>query len=831
MPLSNADGALALRLATLVRGLGASGLLYVVGSEGRAERLVRLVWRFAPDLATYLFPPWDCLPYDRVSPSPRAMGLRSAALADLAAGSRERPLLVVATAEALVQRVPPRAVWAGLEAVLTVGEALDLEALARELRRLGYRDDERVDETGEFAIRGQVIDVFPAGYSLPVRLEHEDGAIRAIASYDAATQRSTDAFERLRLRPVSEAVTADPDDEVGPDVGREHRLPEIYPRLETILDYVPDAAVAIEPRAAERGEIVREQIRDAYESRLRLPGGGPRPLPPERLYLDESEGAACLAGRRRIELLPADQEAEAVPNFALERRPSAALARFVEAERGAGRKVVLAAADARDRARLARAAGATDAAEAAEWAEIAAAGPGSLVRFAAPLDRGFRLANEGVTAVAAADLLGSRAGAGTAAQEPAAQVFDDTERFRIGDAVIHLDHGVGLLAGLDEAGAAETGPAELVRLTYANDARLLVPIADLHLMWRYGGPDSGLTLDRLDGESWPKRRAKVEAEINRAAAELARLAEERRARRTEPIKPPARAYERFVARFAFAETADQRAAVDDILRDLASGRPMDRLVCGDVGFGKTEVALRAAAAVALAGRQVAITAPTTVLARQHLDTLRRRFAGFGIEIGHLSRLVSGAEAKAVKDGLASGEIRVVVGTHALAGKGVAFADLGLLVIDEEQRFGAADKEKLRALGQSAHTLTLTATPIPRTMQSALAGLQDLSVLATPPAERQPVRTFAAPFDPVVLREALMRERRRQGQSFVVCPRVEDIAPLAAQLAELVPELQVALAHGKLPAAAIDDAMVRFAGGEGDVLLATNIIESGLDVPR
>jgi transcription-repair coupling factor (superfamily II helicase) len=286
-----------------------------------------------------------------------------------------------------------------------------------------------------------------------------------------------------------------------------------------------------------------------------------------------------------------------------------------------------------------------------------------------------------------------------------------------------------------------------------------------------------------------------------------------------------------VARFPFSETSDQLRAIEDVLDDLASGHPMDRLVCGDVGFGKTEVALRAAAAAALSGRQVAVIAPTTVLARQHVRSFQRRFAGFGIEVAHLSRLVTAAEARHVKKGLADGSVRIVIGTHALAAKGVTFKDLGLVIIDEEQRFGAAHKAKLRAMASGGHVLTLTATPIPRTLQAALVGLQELSVIATPPSRRQPIRTFLTVFDPATLRQALMRERRRRGQSFVVCSRVEDIEPMREKLARIVPELKIVVAHGQMPPAETDDVMVRFADGEGDVLLATNIIESGLDVPR
>ncbi|MET0338706.1 MAG: DEAD/DEAH box helicase, partial [Caulobacter sp.] len=320
-------------------------------------------------------------------------------------------------------------------------------------------------------------------------------------------------------------------------------------------------------------------------------------------------------------------------------------------------------------------------------------------------------------------------------------------------------------------------------------------------------------------------------QIDEAAAKLVALAQARQAKVCDPVAPPKAAYRRFCARFPYPETPDQLAAIDAVLSDLAAGRPMDRLVCGDVGYGKTEVALRAAAAVALSGRQVALAAPTTVLARQHFETFRRRFAGAGVGVAQLSRLVSPAEARRVREGLESGEIKVVIGTHALAGKAVSFDDLGLVIIDEEQKFGAALKEQLRSLSADGHLLTLTATPIPRTLQAAMVGVQDVSVIASPPARRRPIRTFLAPFDPASLRTALMREHRRGGQSFIVAPRIEDLGPLSEQLASATPELSVKIAHGDLPADEVDAAMVAFADGQGDVMLATNIIESGLDVPR
>ena len=367
-------------------------------------------------------------------------------------------------------------------------------------------------------------------------------------------------------------------------------------------------------------------------------------------------------------------------------------------------------------------------------------------------------------------------------------------------------------------------------LRFAAETRRLVPAAEADRIWRYGADETGVTLDKLDGSSWAKRRAQVDEVLTDAARDLAQLAAERLKRTASVLEPEAAQYERFVDRFAFTETVDQAHAIAAVRDDLASGQPMDRLVVGDVGYGKTEVALRAAAIAAFSGKQAVVAVPTTVLARQHLESFTHRFNGTGVKVAGLSRLSSAADKKQVKEGLADGSISIVIGTAAVAGKGLAYADVGLVVIDEEQRFGAADKAKLAALGAD-HILTLSATPIPRTLQSALVGLQQLSIIATPPARRQPIRSTVGAFDDATVRAALLRERSRGGQSFVVVPRIEDIAEIAQKLAKLVPELEVLQAHGKLPAVELDETMVRFAGGGGDVLLATNIIEAGLDVPR
>jgi transcription-repair coupling factor (superfamily II helicase) len=815
-------------------------LIYLSGGENRAEQIAQALKGLAPDLNVYLFPPWDCLPYDSTSPSREAMGRRMSILRRMSEPVRGRQLLITSSAAA-IQRVPPRSIWKQACLHLATGEAFSQDEIEFYLHRVGYVLDERVDEPGEAAIRGQVIDLFPASSSLPYRIEHDGRIIGAIRTYDPVSQRTETEIKSLILDPASEILLDRTDDGSLPERfdGMEHRLPEHYGSLETVFDYWPDAPIVIASGAEERRQLVMEQVADAYESRMSLRtegGGNGSAMATERLFIGDDEWQDILC-ERRLTLIQAPSEEEAkqsaVPRFAAAAKPARALASFIEAQQDISRKLVLAAATKDDLSRMRRRVQSLqlNPIMIERWSDAVAGPPKGIFALQAEIRSGFIDEHRDIAVVTAADVLGSRASSGYDQDvRSTAHQFTDMQ-FQVGDAVIHVAHGLGLLEGTESISAGEEGTSDTVRLVYAGDTTLMIPATDMDRVWRYGRMSEALQLDKLKSDAWIARLAAIEAETRETAVHLSRLVKDREAVKLEPIVPPTREYERFVARFPFSETPDQLRAIGEVLEDLASGHPMDRLVCGDVGFGKTEVALRAAAAVALSGKQVAVIAPTTVLARQHVRSFQRRFAGFGLEVAHLSRLVTASEARAVKNGLADGSVRIVIGTHVLAAKGVAFKDLGLVIIDEEQRFGAAHKSKLRAMASRGHVLTLTATPIPRTLQSALVGLQELSIIATPPARRQPIRTFLTEFDPAAARQALMRERRRRGQSFVVCSRVEDIEPMREQLAKIVPELKVLVAHGQMPPAETDDVMVRFADGEGDILLATNIIESGLDVPR
>ena len=785
-------------VATLLTSIQDDDVIFIARDEPAGAEIARALEAGAPDALVLFCPGSDALPGDSSPPSPANAGQRATALrrlrAALSSGSRPQ-IALVTTGEAVTRLYPPPIDFDAVPPIVRKGQEIEVEAFAAELIEVGYVPDDRVDEPGELAVRAQVIDLYPTDAGEPYRIEVKDGRILSIHPYDPATQLTRGECTVL-------------------EVGRANE-PELRNPV-TLLDHLPGANIAIQPGAEERRKRFLALADDA---------GRRRPQRAMRDMCTEDVWEAALAARETLDL-PNDR-GEPPPRFAERKWPLRAFKTFATQAIEAGERVLLlgTARDLRFLSRRVLKALGSEPALVRSWQEALGAAPGSLLMMEMPLRRGFR--QDGLVAVTAGDLLGSRA-----QRDIDAPSADATQPFalgelRKGDVVVHEEHGICVVDGLEHL--AEDGGDAIV-LRFAGDARRMVPVNEAARIWRYGADEDAVTLDKLDGSSWDKRRREVDEAVAQTARKLVAIAEQRLGRTAPVLEPDAAAYERFVAKFPFTETADQARAIDAVRDDLASGKVMDRLVIGDVGYGKTEVALRAAAIAALAGKQVALAAPTTVLARQHLETFRDRFEGLGIEVAGLSRFTSAAERKRILSGLADGSIQVAVGTGAVAGKAVEYSDLALVIIDEEQKFGAADKSKLRALG-AGHVLTLSATPIPRTLQSALIGLQQLSIIATPPARRQPIRTAVGTFDPQTVRTALLRERSRGGQSFVVVPQVEDIGPMAEQLGKLVPELQLLQAHGKMQAVEIDQSMVAFAAGDGDVLLATNIIESGLDVPR
>lgn len=796
-------------------------IVFVASSERRADEIGRALRQFAPSAEVLVLSPWDCLPYDRSSPSREVMGRRLAVLRRLGEPS-EKSRFLIASVEALMLRTPPTDVIRSSRLSLHVGQKLDLEVLQAFTQASGYIPDDRVDEPGEIAVLGEVIDIFPAAEPSPYRLTTLDHVIDAIRIYDPLTQRTIEDVDEVSIGPASEVILTQDDER---QLGIEHRAAGIYGRLADIFDLIPNAAVVADEKAYARAAAFESQVREAYDVRILYPDGE-RPSPPDALYLT-ADGLQGRLGRwATVELGSA--EIEAAPHFALSRNPSRELGDFVRRRLDAGESVLLAGLphELRLLSRRLRRSLDLELVAAHDLSTVLQSDAARLFVGEFDLETGFVDPAGKLSVVAASDVFGGRIAVGST---PQATMMIEPE-LRLGDVVIHEEHGIGVMRDLERV-VVDRQERDAVRLEYYGGASVLTPVEEFGKVWRYGSDEDSVTLDRLNTDAWSKKSAEISREIDRTAAHLRELAKERATAQAPILKPPPSDFARFAARFPYPETPDQSAAIEAVLSDLASGHPMNRLVCGDVGFGKTEVALRAAAAAAMAGKQVAVVAPTTVLARQHYQTFRRRFDGTGIEVGQLSRLVSSSDANGVKEQIASGDIRIVIGTHAIASESLSFDDLGLVIIDEEQRFGSRMKERLRGLAAGNHVLTMTATPIPRTLQNALIGIEDVSVIATPPSRRRPVRTFLTPFDEATLRTALLRERRRGGQSFVVVPRIEDVDDLLDQITTLAPGLKVVVAHGGLSADAVDEAMVAFGDGHGDVLLATSIIESGLDVPR
>ncbi|MCX7283368.1 MAG: helicase-related protein [Novosphingobium sp.] len=782
--------------AILVSLLEAEGdVAFLARDDARAMTVATALRAGDPDLCVIHYPGSDALPADAAPATPGNVGQRTHALRCLrSATTRQTPrprIALISTGEAAARLTPAPQVFEAEPPIIAAGDRLDLESFNGVAESLGYFSDDRVDEPGEYAVRGQVVDIFPSDAGTPVRIEVSDGTVASIRAYDALTQLSADALPQIELGRAAEPEAGD-------------GVP--------LLAHLPGAHVALDRGADHRRATL-----------LRLAADAGRAASAAGMCDDEAWQAALA---RHDSMVFVELSGQTAPRFAEQRHPARSAATHIRRAQEDGLRVVLLGTP-RDlrfiRRRLTKLLGA-EPEMVARWSDVAEAPRAAVVALAMPMASGFRTAD--VVAVTAGDLLGSRAERSDDRQRTdLADVFV-AAAIRIGDVVIHEDHGLARIAGIEPL--PDGGDA--IALEFAAETHRLVPAAEAGRIWRYGGDADAVTLDKLDGSSWAKRRGTLEAALAETARALTALAAEREARTAPALDPEPSAYERFAAGFPFAETADQARAIAAVRGDLASGKLMDRLVVGDVGFGKTEVALRAAACAALAGWQVALAAPTTVLARQHLETFQRRFADTGVTIAALSRFSTAAEKRAVKAGLADGTIDIVIGTGGIGGKGMTYHKLGLVILDEEQRFGAADKARLRDLG-AGHMLTLTATPIPRTLQGALVGLQQVSVIAHPPARRQSIRTTIAELSDSLVRSALLRERARGGQSFLVVPRIEDIAPMQDMLARLTPELRVAVVHGKLPAADLDEAMVGFAEGHGDVLLATNIVEAGLDVPR
>ena len=861
-------------------------IIFVARDDVGLARFVQNMLFFAPQIECLQFPAWDCLPYDRVSPRNDIVSTRIDTLCRLLdPKSAKSGRILATTVSSFLQRVPARSSFHDARFEATIGDRIDPKALTRFLDGNGYARVDTVMEPGEYAVRGGIIDAFPSGSEHPFRLDFFGDELDRLRSFDPISQRSegdtTKGIKSLTFRPVSEVVlttktiesfrsnyrttfgrAGDNDplyaaiSEGQRHIGMEHWLPLFYDNLETLSDYMPDAAVFLDHQSEEsrdgRFDLVHEYFsaRQIFnESKSSSSGdvsGAPYyPINPETLYLNEQHWNEALAGRRIGHFSPfaapeddgnyKDAGGHGGKDFTDVRiQPNVsvydAVHEYVKSEIKLGQRVVIGAYSDGSLDRLRNVLGEhglVDTVVVQNW-EDASKQDARLCAFSLiELERGFSVA--GLTLLTEQDILGDRMSRPARHRIKAENFIAEASSLIEGDMVVHMEHGIGQFDGL-EAIQVGGAPHDCLRLIYAGGDKLFLPVENIEVISRYGSEDVGANLDRLGGAAWQARKAKMKARIRDMADKLIAVAAAREIRKTDQLTVPEGLYDEFCARFAFSETEDQSRAIADTLDDLASGQPVDRLVCGDVGFGKTEVALRAAFVTAMAGKQVAIVVPTTLLARQHYRNFVERFESFPIRIAQLSRMVPVKEATATKVEMKAGRVDIVIGTHALIAKDVGFQDLGLLIIDEEQHFGVSHKERLKQLKADVHVLTLTATPIPRTLQLALSGIREMSLIATPPVDRLAVRTFVMPFDPVVIREAILRERFRGGQTFFVCPRLADIAVVEDQLHELIPEVKIGIAHGRLSPTELENIISQFYDGAFDVLLSTNIVESGLDLP-
>ncbi len=861
----------ALVLGDLARKRRGAPVLFVARDEPHLNGFVEALGFFARDVELVRFPAWDCLPYDRMGPTPAVAAQRMAALHRLTGRSTATsPLIVATTAYAALQRVPPREVTTGGGYAARTGNDVDLAVLERYFLANGYARASTVTDRGEYAIRGGVIDAFPPGGDEPVRLDLFGDSLESIRAFDPLTQRSTRQLQDVVFLPVSEVLIdeaavrrfrsgwlqrfgAAGDDplyatvsEGGRRQGMEHWLPLFYPRLETLFDYVGDnALIALDHHATGVRDDRLAAIADSYDARAeaaKSKTSSYRPLPPDALYLTAEQWDAALDVRATRILSPfrnegagvVDLGADAGRDFAPERAQDSvnlfeAAVAHVRALAKGGKRTLIASWSEGSSDRLASMLADHDLGKlhkVADWPQAKASDPKIPMRVVLPLEHGFE--TEALAVISETDILGERL-ARPRKRKRATNFIAEASSLSTGDLVVHVEHGIGRFDGLKTLDVQQA-PHDCLELHYGGEAKLYLPVENIDLLTRYGAESEGVQLDRLGGAAWQNRKARAKQRLREMADGLIKIAALRQSRTSEALERPQGLYDEFSARFPYEETDDQLNAIEDVLTDLHAGRPMDRLICGDVGFGKTEVAIRAAFVVAMSGKQVAVVAPTTLLARQHFKTFTERFAGWPIKVRRLSRLVGAKEAAEARAGLAAGEVEIVVGTHAVLSEQVKFRDLGLVVVDEEQHFGVKHKEKLKELREGVHVLTLSATPIPRTLQMALSGIREMSIIATPPVDRLAVRTYVTPFDPVTVREALLREKYRGGQAYYVAPRVKDLPELSKFLRDQVPEVKFAVGHGQMSATDLEQVMSDFYDGKHDVLLSTTIVESGLDIP-
>ena len=836
-------------------------ILWLVEDEIKATRALSSLNFFAPRTEALYVPAYDCLPYDSFSPSVHIAAMRTAALARIAKPTKN--MILIASLASAMQKVPPQDSFPSLE--IKAGGVYAFSALETFLAESGYQRVELVANEGEYAVRGGIIDVYPANSLNPVRLDFLGDEIESLRLFDSESQMSLEKIESIELYAASEVIINPKTqkrfqqayiDEFGfaPESdllyaaitagrsvkGVEQYLPLFYPRLETIFTYLKEAILVYNESILSLAEDREIMIKTCYEGRLY---SKQKALAPDRFYLTDEKLQSIVRNHTNITLSPF--EAEATPNA--KNYSNREAYNFSTARATGDKKIMeevkhyidkstkpiwLAAATPVQSERIESLFEEWTLQKARTLDEARQQKGKTLSLIPLDIERGIET-DESII-FCEEDILGKRTRSRRRRRRlsrSGRQRRDElllAEALQPGDLITHRDHGIGrfvALTPIEVAGAKH----DCLLIHYAAGDRLYVPVENTDLISRYGGGSEQVALDRLGSSVWQTRKERVQKRLWEMAGELITLAAKRQTALGNPLTPQAGLYEEFVAGFGFEETPDQAQAIEDVLTDLSKGKIMDRLICGDVGFGKTEVALRTAFIQAMSGKQVAVIVPTTLLCRQHYENFRKRFENFPLRVGQLSRLVSVKEKQEVRQVLADGTLDIVIGTHFLLSESMAFNNLGLVIVDEEQHFGVQHKERLKEIRDDVHILTLTATPIPRTLQLALSGAREVSLIGDAPLGRLAVHSFIGAFDPMTTSQALIREKKRGGQSFFICPRIKNLEEAENFLLTHTPGLRVAVAHGRLAPQELEEQIGIFYDGAADVLLSTHIVEAGIDI--
>ena len=848
---------------------GSSNILFIANDDSNLDLIAKQIEFFSPDKKVMILPCWDSMPYDKISPNINNLSKRIKVLSDLI--DKNDNIILLISISSMLQKLIPKSYLVDFITNIKVGDSFKREEILFLLVSLSFRRSEVATEPGDFAVRGDIIDIVH-GDKNGWRLDFFGNKIERIRVFDPLTQISSGSLDKIKLLPSSEVILNEKTinyfcesfvKEFGSYAdehplyeaiksgrkypGMEHYLPIFYEKLSDVFDYFsPNYIVCENDFDLEINKAV-SIIMEHYEARKDFLVNRFQdeviyyPVKPENLWLTRNDLEKKLNNYNQIKFhsfalennYSVDMGIKRITNFDLAARSKniSAFDLLKKHQETNKQKIIIACSSEGFFVRIKSILDnynihwyALKSFE--DYKNISGKTVGITIL---PMEHGYIFGDFAI--VTEQDLLGEKIVRKKSGKSIEC-LMEEINNLQIGEYVVHKNHGIGIFAGLEAIEAAKI-EHDCIKITYDAGDILYIPVENLDLLTRYGGSEENVRLDKLGGASWSARKAKLKEKLKEIAAELIKTAAKRASKEGEVLSPMPGAYEEFCKRFPYVETDDQMNSIENVIEDLASGRPMDRLICGDVGFGKTEVAMRAAFVATNPEnnikQQVAIIVPTTLLARQHYHSFIKRFANFPIQIRQISRLVKAKDIGLIKEEIKSGSADIVIGTHALLSKHIEFKNLGLLIVDEEQRFGVAQKEKLKLGKEDVHILTLSATPIPRTLQMSLTGVRDLSIIATPPVDRHVVKTYIMNFDSVIIREAIMREFYRGGQSFFVCPRISDIEEILPKLKELVPEIKIVVAHGQMSANALEEIMSDFYNKKFNLLLSTSIVESGIDI--